>query len=104
MCFTRKNWIAQLWKKTWSSLDDQLRKQMLQSVLDGLKLRNPGRLAPKLKDINNSLRQFYTMRRNSKLISVDKELRVKKRRSAKINRMNCVRNNLNSTVNYKCVM
>ena len=51
-----------------SSLDDQLRKQMLQSVLDGLNL---GGLAPKLKDINNSLRQFYTIRRNSKLISVD---------------------------------
>ena len=40
---------------TWSSLDDQLCKQMLQSVLDGLKLRNPGGLAPGLKDINNSL-------------------------------------------------
>ena len=46
---------------------------------------------PSLKDVNNSLRQFYTQRRNNKLSSLDKESRTKKRLAAKVNRLNFVR-------------
>ena len=77
-----------LLSKTWSALDPSIKKKMLQSAMDQIKIK--GCEAVLSKDINNSLRQFYTQRRSSKLSSLDKELRTKKRISAKVNRLNFV--------------
>ena len=56
---------------------------MIQSVVDQLKIKGCDEVT--VKDINNSLRQFYTQRRATKLSSVDKESRTNKRISAKVN-------------------
>ena len=61
---------------------------MIQSVVDQLKIKGCDEVTE--KDINNSLRQFYTQRRATKLSSVDKESRTKKRISAKVNRLTFV--------------
>ena len=69
--------------KTWSELDLSLKKRMIQSVVDQLKIKGCDEVT--VKDINNSLRQFYTQRRATKLSSVDKESRTNKRISATVN-------------------
>ena len=74
--------------KTWSELDLSLKKRMIQSVVDQLKIKGCDEVTE--KDINNSLRQFYTQRRATKLSSVDKESRTNKRISAKVNRLTFV--------------
>ena len=79
-----------LQQKTWSELDADLKKKMIQTVQDQLKLKGCTNI-PLSKDINNNLRQFYTQRRTTKLSSLDKESRTKKRLTAKINRLNFVR-------------
>ena len=61
---------------------------MVQSVVDQLKIKGCDEVT--VKDINNSLRQFYTQRRATKLSSVDKESRTNKRISAKVNRLTFV--------------
>ena len=81
---------ASLEMKTWSQLEPDFKKRLTQSVLDHLKLKGYNDL-PSFKDINNSLRQFYTQRRTTKLLSLDKESRTKKRLAAKVNRLNFVR-------------
>ena len=77
-----------LLSKTWSALVPSIRKKMLQSAMDQIKIKGCETVLS--KDINNSLHQFYTQRRSSKLSSLDKELRTKKRISAKVNRLNFV--------------
>ena len=74
--------------KTWSELDPPLKKRMIQSTVDQLKIKGCDEVT--VKDINNSLRQFYTQRTATKLSSMDKESRTNKRISAKVNRLTFV--------------
>ena len=62
---------------------------MVQSAMDQIKIKGYDSDV-QLKDINNSLHQFYTQRRNNKLSSSDKRLRMKKKISAKANHLNFV--------------